>query len=148
MISADSPNFYSPPRVSEIFTKNDDRPIRHYIRYTAGFDIKYLKFPEINIDCGQYRGLNQLSKPGGFFRRFIGPGNYKALSHSDPGHSFYKMAIDAGTDAEGKHIGIPEAVAHQVKHLFFNRHIAVGGNDNGTRISFDFRQRQGPIQGR
>jgi hypothetical protein len=45
------------------------------------------------------------------------------------GHTFNDVAIDAGSDPEGEHAGVTQMVPDEVKRLFFNRYVTVGGND-------------------
>ena len=58
------------------------------------------------------------------------------------------MAVDTGSDPEGKHVGLPETVSDEVKGLFFDGHITIRYNDHAPGGSLVRGKGQGPLQGR
>ena len=91
---------------------------------------------------------NIIPESGGLFGGFLLVQDHKGLSHTRPGHTFDKMAVDGGADAEGEQVGLTQVLADKVEDLIFNVNVAISGhhdNAGGTGVR---RQGQGALEGR
>ena len=77
--------------------------------------------------------MNVFAEFFGHAGRFLGPRNHKGLSGADAGHTLDHVAVHARAYPEGEDVGIADMFANEIEDLGFDRHIAVGCNDDGAR---------------
>ncbi len=141
-----TPHFNVTLRFTAPFSEDDHRPIRQHIRDTGWLHVVNLEFAKIDLNSGQDRRLNEFPELLGLFGGLFRLAYDKRFSHANPCHALDEMAIDTGSDSKSKHIGIAEIISDQVKGLRFNGHISIGGNDDGSGVSFRFGQCECPFE--
>ena len=115
------------------FAKHDHRALGQQVGQVAWLHVVHVQAFHAQLHIGQYRGFDHGLEPGCLFGSLCGFGDDERLTHAGAGQAFHQVAVDAGANAERKHIGLGQVVAHQVKSFALHGHITIGHHHYSAR---------------